>query len=89
MIKVIVQDKQRIIRDKYISVYEKYQLECKYRNHFIYILKDNSNNGFYAEVKDKSGRFLVQGGFGGCYSRYGIKTIEDCLAMCIDNILIK
>lgn len=87
MIQVIVDGKKRVIRDKQIHYYTENDLECHYKNHLIYISKQEIGD-FYVTVQDKTGMYAVQGGFGGDYCRYGIKTIKDCLVMCIQNILI-
>jgi hypothetical protein len=87
MIKVIVDGKPRIIRKNMISYHTENDLNCRYQNHNINIARQESGD-FYVAVTDDSGSYAVQGGFGGQYCRDGIKTIEDCLVMCIQNILI-
>ena len=88
MIQVTVDGKTRVIRDKQIHYQTKNDLECTYKNHSIYINKQDTRNEFYVSVKDKTGMYAVQGAFGGDYCRYNIETIEDCLVMCIKNILL-
>jgi hypothetical protein len=88
MIQVTVDGKTRVIRDKQIHYQTENDLECTYRNHSIYINKQDTRNDFYVSVKDKTGMYAVQGSFGGDYCRYNIETIEDCLVMCIKNILL-
>lgn len=87
MIQVIVDGKLRLIRDKQISFKTDHDLYCKYKNHNICI-SEQETGGYYVTVTDRTGCYAVQGGFGGPYCRDGIKTIEDCLVMCIKNILI-
>jgi hypothetical protein len=87
MIKVTVKGKTRIVRDKQIGYQTEAHLQCTYKNHSISISAQDSGY-FYVTVTDKTGMYAVQGGFGGEYCRYGIETIEDCLAMCIENILL-
>lgn len=87
MIKIIVDGKARIIRKGAISFQTQDDLYCKYRNHDICISRQECG-GFYVTVRDKSGMYAVQGGFGGPHCRYEIESIEDCLKMCIQNILI-
>lgn len=87
MIQVTVNGKNRIIRDKFIHHQTDNDLECTYKNHHINIAKQDTDD-FYITVTDQTGMYAVQGGFGGPYCRYGIETIEDCLVMCIENILI-
>lgn len=83
-IKVNVDGKLRIVRQ--IDFQTEHDLYCRYRQHNICI-SEQETGGFYVTVTDKTGMYAVQGGFGGDYCRYGIKTIEDCLFMCIKNIL--
>lgn len=87
MIKIVVDGKTRIIRKNMIRYQTDNDLECIYRNHNINIAKQEADD-FYVTVTDKTGAYAVQGGFGSDYCRYGIKTIEDCLKMCIQNILL-
>ena len=87
MIKVEVNGKTRIIRDKFIHYDTENDLECTYKNHHINIAKQEVGD-YYVTVTDETGMHAVQGGFGGEYCRYGIETIEDCLVMAIENILI-
>lgn len=86
-LRVQVDGKTRIVRAKNIRHQTKGQLECKYKGHLVWIEKQKEGD-FYVAVTDEAGRYAVQGGFGGQYCRYGIETIEDCLAMCIKNILL-
>jgi hypothetical protein len=88
MIKVVVNGKTRIIRDKQIQLQTENDLYCTYKNHSICISKQETTNDFYVTVSDRSGIYAVQGGYGGDYCRDGVKTIEDCLVICIKNILI-
>lgn len=88
MIKVLVDGKPRLVRKNMIRYQTDNDLECVYKNHTISISRQEANDDFYVTVRDSSGMYAVQGGFGGPYCRYGIETIEDCLAMCIKNILI-
>jgi len=87
MIQVTVDGKTRVIRAKQIYYQTENNLECTYRGHEIYIAKQERDD-FYVTARDKTGRYVVQGGFGGDYCRNGIETIEDCLVMCIENILL-
>lgn len=86
MIKVQVDGKTRIVRDSMIHYHTDNDLECTYKNHHINIAKQEVGD-FYVTVTDQTGMYAVQGGFGGDYCRYGIETIEDCLVMCMQNIL--
>lgn len=88
MIKVTVEGKTRVIRDKNIHHQTENDLECTYKEHRICISKQEATNDYYVTVRDKAGMYAVQGGFGGDYCQYGIETIEDCLVMCIKNILL-
>ncbi len=88
MIQVTVDGKTRVIRGKQIHYQTENDLECTYKDHLICIAKQEATNDFYITVRDKTGMYAVQGGFGGDYCRYGIETIEDCLVMCIKNILL-
>jgi hypothetical protein len=87
MIKVLVEGKTRIIRDKMITHQSENSLECYYKNHQIIIEKQRIDD-FYVSVTDERGMHAVHGGFGGDYCTENIKTIEDCLVMCIKNILL-
>ena len=87
MIKVLVEGKIRIIRNKQIDYFTENDLSCKYKKCTINISKQEVGD-YWVSVTDKNGGYLVYGGFGGEYCRYQIKTIEDCLIMCIQNILI-
>jgi len=87
MIQVTVDGKTRVIRNKQIHYQTENDLECTYKGHNICIAKQEADD-FYITVRDIAGRYAVQGGFGGDYCRYGIETIEDCLVMCIENILL-
>lgn len=87
MIKVTVDGKTRIVRDNKISYQTNHDLYCIYKAHNICISEQESG-GYYISVTNKAGQYAVEGGFGGQYCRYGIETIEDCLALCIKNILI-
>jgi len=87
MLQVVVDGKIRVVRDKQIHYQTENDLECTYKDHHIYIAKQETDD-FYVSVRDKTGSYAVHGGFGGDYCRYGIKTIEDCLVMCIKNILL-
>jgi len=86
MEKLQVKGKTRIIRDNKISFQTEHDLYCTYKNHSICISEQDSGD-YYVTVVDRAGMYAVQGGFGGQYCRYGIKTIEDCLKMCLENIL--
>lgn len=86
MIKLIVDGKTRIIKDKQISFHTEHDLYCKYKNHNICI-SEQTDGSYYVTVTDESGCYAVMGGFGGQYCRDGIETIEDCLKMCIKNIV--
>jgi len=85
MIKVEVNGKSRIIRDKFIHYQTETDLECYYKNHHINIAEQETS-GWYATVTDETGMYAVEGGFGGGYDKYD--TLEDVLVMCIENILI-
>ena len=85
MIKVEVNGKPRIIRDKFIHYQTNEDLECYYKNHHINITEQETG-GWYATVTDETGMYAVEGGFGGGYDKYD--TLEDVLVMCIENILI-
>jgi len=85
MIKVKVNGKNRIIRDKFIHYQTEHDLECDYKNHYIYIAEQETG-GWYVTVTHESGMYAVQGGFGGGYDKY--EKLEDVLVMCIENILI-
>jgi hypothetical protein len=87
MISVIVEDKKRIVRNKYIEYFTENDLYCTYKNYSIAISRTDVDD-FYIDVRDKTGMVAIQGGFGGHYCRYNIKTLEDCLKLCIENILI-
>lgn len=87
MIKLKVDGKTRIIPKKQITFETNHDLYCKYKNHNICISEQETGD-YYITVTDNTGGYVVQGGFGGQYCRYGIETIEDCLVMCIKNILI-
>lgn len=86
MIQVIVNDKKRIIRNKFIYYQTENDLECTYKNHRICIAKQEIGD-FYISVTDKTGMYAVHGGYGGPYCRNGIETIEDCLKLAILNII--
>lgn len=86
MIKVEVDGKTRIVRDSMIHYHTDNDLECTYKNHHINIAKQEVGD-FYVTVTDQTGMYAVCGGFGGDYCTYGIETIEDCLVMCMQNIL--
>ncbi len=88
MIQVTVNGKTRVIRDNQVNCQTENRLECTYKDHYICIVKQEATNDFYVTVRYKTGIYAVQGGFGGHYCRYGIETIEDCLVMCIKNILL-
>lgn len=85
MIKVEVNGKIRIIRDKFIEYKSENELECYYKNHLIYI-NEQEPKEWYVSVTDQAGMYAVQGGFSGEYDKY--KTLDDVLIMCIENILI-
>lgn len=84
--KLIVKGKTCVIRKNQIQYDFDTDFECDYKKHHIYISKLKEND-FYITVKDKTGMYAVDGGFGGEHCRYGIKTIEDCLKLAIENIL--
>ena len=88
MIKVEVNGKVRIIRDKFIFYKTENDLECYYKNHHI-IISSQEVGDYYVTVTDKSGIYAVQGGFGGSLGKEEYNTIEGCLVMAIENILIK
>lgn len=85
MIQVKVNGKNRVIGDKFIQYQTENDLECDYKNHHIYIDKQETG-GWCVSVTDQSGEYAVQGGVGGGYDDY--ETLEDVLVMCIENILI-
>jgi len=87
MIKVKVNNKTRIIRDKFIYYQTESDLECDYKNHCISI-SEHGTGGWYATVVDETGRYAVNfgGDFGGGHDKF--ETLEDVLVMCIENILI-
>ncbi len=85
MIKIEVNGKTRIIRDKFIHYHTEQDLECHYKNHHINIAEQETG-GWFATVTDKTGMYAVDGGFGGGYDEY--ESLEDVLKMCIENILI-
>ena len=87
MIQLKVAGKNRVIRDKQISFQTEHDLHCRYRDHDICIAEQETG-GYYVTVTDVTGMYAVQGGFGGQFCRDGIKSIEDCLVMCIKNILL-
>lgn len=87
MIKVTVKDKTRIIRKSQISLHTDHELHCRYKDHDVSIV-EQQNGDFYVSVTDKTGMYAVQGGFGGSFCRNGITSINDCLVMAIENILI-
>ena len=86
MIQVTVNGKNRVVRDKFIHYQTENDLECYYKNHHINITAQETG-GFYVTVTDETGMYAVDGGFGE-YHNPPIETIEDCLVMCIENILI-
>lgn len=86
MIKVKVNGKTRIIRDKFIDYKTENDLECHYKNHDINIAKQEVC-GYYVTVKDQAGMYAVDGGFGGSYGLEKHNSIDGCLIMAIENIL--
>ncbi len=88
MIKVEVYGKTRLVRGNMVYYHTDTNLECVYKNHHINIIKQDKGN-YYVTVTDQKGMYAVLGGFGGEYCRYGIKSIKDCLVMCIQNIIFK
>ena len=87
MIKVEVNGKARIIRDKFIHYQTENDLECHYKNHHINIAKQEVGD-YYVTVTDETGMYAVDGGFGGSWGKDNHNNIEGCLVMCIENILI-
>ena len=85
MITVKVNGKNRVIRDKFIDYHTENDLYCTYKNHFIRISAQDTG-GFYCTVTDQTGMYAVDGGFGE-YHNPPFETIEDCLKMCIENII--
>ena len=85
MIKIQVNGKTRIIRDKFIDYHTKQDLYCRYKNHQINI-SEQETGGWFVSVTDVTGGYAVYGGFGGGYDEY--ESMEDILKMCIENILI-
>lgn len=83
--KLIVNGKTRIIRPSKTTHVVGDYFGCDYKGYSICI--SIRPNDFYITVKDKTGMYAVDGGFGGEHCRYGIKTIEDCLKLAIENIL--
>lgn len=60
-------------------------LECYYKNRQIIIEKQRIDD-FYVSVTAERGMYAVHGGFGGDYCTENIKTIEDCLVVCITKL---
>ena len=87
MIKVEVNGKTRIIRDKFISCQTENDLECCYKNHHINIAKQEVGD-YYVTVTNEKGMYAVHGGFGGSWGQDKHNSIEGCLVMAIENILI-
>lgn len=87
MIKVEVNGKTRIIRDKFINYQTENDLECNYKKHHISISKQEVGD-IYVTVTDSKGMFAVDGGFGGDWGEDKHNSIEGCLIMAIENILI-
>lgn len=87
MIQVEVNGKTRIIRDKFIHYQTENDLECTYKNHHINIAKQEVGD-YYVTVTDETGMYAVQGGFGGSWGKEEHNSIEGCLVMAIENILI-
>lgn len=85
--KLIVNGKTRIVRKSNISYHTDNDLYCTYKGYSICISTQDRGD-FYVTARDKTGMYAVEGGFGGLYCKYGIETIEDCLKMCIENILL-
>ena len=85
MIKVKVDGKDRIIRDKFIDYQTESDLHFTYKNHTV-VIAEQETGGWYASVIDKTGMYAVDGGFGGGYDEYN--SLEDIIIMCIKNILI-
>jgi hypothetical protein len=86
MIQIKVKGKNRLIRNKFVFYQSEYDLECTYKNHHINIAEQETG-GFYVTVTDKTGMYAVDGYFNE-YHNPPIKTIEECLEICIENILI-
>lgn len=63
----------------------KIELALLPQNHQIIIEKQKIDD-FYVSVTDERGMHAVHGGFGGDYCTENIKTIEDCLVMCITKL---
>jgi len=87
MIKVTVNGKTRVLRAHNISFRTDHDLYCVYRGHNICI-SEQETGGFYVTAVDRTGNYTVQEYMGGEYCSRGIKTIIDCLTMCIENILL-
>lgn len=85
MIKVEVNGKTRVVRDTWIHYHNEHDLQCTYKNHDINIAEQETD-GFYCTVTDQTGMYAVCGGFGD-YHYPPYETIEDCLKMCIENII--
>ena len=85
MVKIKVDGKDRIIRDKFIDYQTESDLHFTYKNHTV-VIAEQETGGWYTSVIDKTGMYAVDGGFGGGYDEY--ETLEDVIAMCIKNILI-
>jgi len=85
MLKVEVNGKLRVVGDKYISYQTESDLQCTYQNHDINIAEQDTG-GYYVTVTDQTGMYAVCGGFGE-YHNPPYETIEDCLKMCIENII--
>lgn len=87
MIKVKVNGKLRIISDKFISYQTENDLECQYKNHNINIAKQEVGD-YYVTATDKTGVYIIDGFYGGSWGQEKHNSIEDCLVMAIENILL-
>ena len=59
MIKVTVEGKIRVIRDKHIHYQTENYLECTYKDHRICIAKQEATNDYYVTVIDKTGMYAI------------------------------
>lgn len=85
MIKIKVNGKDRIIRDKFIDYQTENDLHFTYKNHTA-VITEQETGGWYVSVIDETGMYAVDGGFGGGYDKY--ETLEDVIVMCIENIIL-
>lgn len=81
-----VKGKTRIIRK--ISYQTENDIECTYKGYLINISLQDTDD-FYVTIKAPDGCYIVQGGFGGPFCNYNIKSMDDCLKICLENILSK